>query len=499
MRAPEFPTDAIWLNTKESLSLKKLRGHIVLIDFWTYCCINCVHVLQELSDLEKYRGEPFIVIGVHTAKFTNEQDPANIAQAIARYEIKHPIIVDSSNRIRDEYTVKAWPTLYLLGADGKIIDQWVGEGHQHDIDQAIAQSLKEARQQNRLSRQKVKITRTFPPRSTLSFPGKITFHPNNEHLFVSDTNHHRILELEFLDKDKAQVVQVIGKGKKGRRDSSFQMSTFNRPHGLEATDQYLYVCDTGNHLIRQIDLIHQQVHTIAGTGTKAPFGEKGGNALQTPLSSPWDLAISGNHCYIAMAGSHQVWDLNLENQELHALTGSGWEGLTDGPSLEAHLAQPSGISIDAKHLYFVDSESSALRRYSFKTKELSTLIGTGLFSFGLVDGPFSNSLMQHPVGIDLVDHEIYIADTYNHSIRVVNLQSKEVHTLISRKQSDVCQIEDEDCLILPLYEPSDVTVHQGKLYIADTNNHLIRIFDLTTKDFSTVEIYMDKESACFPC
>ena len=85
--APEFPADLDWLNTSGPLRMQDLRGKFVLLDFWTYCCINCMHILPELKELERAYGNELVVIGVHSAKFDTEKTSQNIAEAILRYEI----------------------------------------------------------------------------------------------------------------------------------------------------------------------------------------------------------------------------------------------------------------------------------------------------------------------------------------------------------------------------------------------------------------------------
>lgn len=94
-KAKDLPEGFSWLNIDRPLSLEDLKGHVVILDFWTYCCINCMHTLPDLDWIEKkYRGKPVVVIGVHSAKFYNEQEVENIKEAIGRYEISHPVIVD---------------------------------------------------------------------------------------------------------------------------------------------------------------------------------------------------------------------------------------------------------------------------------------------------------------------------------------------------------------------------------------------------------------------
>jgi len=124
-----LPTDLVWLNTAKPLRLEELRGKFVLLDFWTYCCINCMHVIPELKRLEKGYPTELVVIGVHSAKFSNERLTDNIRQAILRYEIGHPVVNDKEMQIWRSYAVRSWPTLVLVDPEGYVIGAYSGEGN----------------------------------------------------------------------------------------------------------------------------------------------------------------------------------------------------------------------------------------------------------------------------------------------------------------------------------------------------------------------------------
>ncbi len=489
MKAPEFPKSAPWLNTDRPLSLEMLKGHVVLLDFWTYCCINCLHVLPDLAYLErKYRDEPFLVIGVHAAKFANEQDPENIRQAIIRHDIEHPVIIDNRHEIWNNYVVRAWPTFVLIGADGRLIARGSGEGLRDALDRHIAAALDEAKRRGILAPEKIQIQRPPQPEGPLSYPGKLAIHPETGHLFIADSHHHRILELNLTPENRAEVLRSIGRGEAGDRDGSFSEAAFRFPQGLEVIGNTLYVCDTDNHKIRAIDLSDQTVRTLAGNGKQAMGPVAEGIGPDVSLNSPWDLTAVGNRLYIAMAGCHQLWRLDLDTLRVQAFAGSGREDLIDGPPHVANLAQPSGIDAQGAQLFFADSETSSLRICNAATGEVTTLIGHGLFDFGHRDGAFRTALLQHPLGVSAVGDTVYIADTYNHALRKADIASRRITTVIDRPQKSVCRIGDKDCGLLPLNEPNDVLWHDGKLFIADTNNHLIRVFDLQTEELTTLEL-----------
>jgi thiol-disulfide isomerase/thioredoxin/sugar lactone lactonase YvrE len=488
LEAIEFPRNVPWINVIEPLTLDKLKGHVILLDFWTYCCINCIHILNDLKWLEeKYKDEPFVVIGVHSAKFQNEKDVRNIKSAVIRYEIHHPVIVDNDMNLWTAYGIHSWPSFILIGPDGKVILNTAGEGKRHLLDKQISKALYEGKEKGLISEKKVEILPDITLESLLKFPGKIDIDIVNKHLFISDSNHNRILQIKLNSADKGNILAIIGSGDVGLKDGSFKKATFNKPQGIVYQDKKLYVADTENHVIREIDLENKRVKTIAGSGEQGYTYRYHGKPKEVSLSSPWDLAIGGNYLYIAMAGIHQIWRMDLKKNIIENFAGSGRENIIDGQLIDSALAQPSGLAIDNKRLYFADSEVSGIRYVDFETNQIKSYMGKGLFVFGLKDGKFNNALLQHPLGIDVKGNKIYIADTYNHAIREANLENKEIKTLIYSPNKGTCKVGDKICNVLPLYEPNDVLFYEDNLYIADTNNHLIRVFDLKNmelKDFS---------------
>ncbi|TFG01755.1 MAG: redoxin domain-containing protein [Promethearchaeota archaeon] len=480
-----------WLNTSESLTLEKLKGHVILLDFWTYCCINCIHVLDDLKYLEeKYKNDPFIVIGVHSPKFPNEKDIRNIRSAVARYEIEHPILVDSEMRLWKSYGIRAWPSYLLIGTDGKVISMLSGEGKRDELDMTIKEALEKGRQEGTIAKKRIHPKPDIHLESFLKFPSKLEMNNSGDQLFISDSNHNRILHLQLEDDTIGNVISIIGNGKQGYYDGSFLDAEFNKPQGLAFKDNKLFIADTENHLIREADLISKTVRTIAGTGQQGYVRTYQGNALNASLSSPWDLALDEDVLYIAMAGLHQIWKLNIRTGIIKSFAGSGKEDIIDGPLKEAALAQPSGLSLDEKNkkLYFADSEVSGLRYVDIENKNVKTLIGHGLFVFGLKNGSFKEALLQHPLGLEFVENKIFLADTYNHAIRIADLDARVMTNLIHSPRKGVCMIGDENCDALPLFEPNDLKYKENKLYITDTNNHLIRIYDFKTKSLDDLYI-----------
>jgi thiol-disulfide isomerase/thioredoxin len=435
VRAPELPENYPWLNTDKPLSLKALKGKIIILDFWTYCCINCLHILPDLKYLERQYQDSLTVIGVHSGKFDNEKEIENVRQAILRYDIEHPILVDSDFRVWEHYTIKAWPTLIIIDTQGYIRGQFSGEGHLTTIENLIIQLLQE--NQNHFNFQRLEFTlekqdQQFTP---LAFPGNVL--ATSDGLFIADSGHHRII----MSTLEGEVIHVIGTGKRGFKDGNFQSCEFSAPQGMtyDIDSKILYVADTENHLLRKIDLQKQIVETIAGTGKQSyVIYPHGGKALEIELNSPWDLVKLGNLIFITMAGNHQIWQMNLLTNTIHTYAGTGAEGCVDGSFQECAFAQPSGITTNGKELFIADSETSSIRGVEISENvKVRTICGSGmLFGFGDEDGIGENVRLQHCLGVEYFNHQLFIADTYNHKIKVVNLSNEECKTILLSDENE---------------------------------------------------------------
>ena len=500
--APELPEGATWLNTDQPLSLEALRGHVVLLDFWTYCCINCMHVLPDLKALERrFEGEPFVVVGVHSAKFISEKDPDNIRRAIARYEVEHPVVVDSEHEIWREFGVKAWPTICLLDTAGQVAWQAGGEPDRQQLEVAIEQLIDRARRNGTLAEEPQQFRRVMEVTdSPLLFPGKLTVVPDggaaalvgrppghgaieNGLLVVTDTNHNRVVVARLgTDEDgwpTAKLETLVGRGGVGAQDGAFNAASFNHPQGTALIDERLFIADTENHLLRLADLESETVSTIGGTGRRGmDVMSVPNDPLQMGMRSPWDVAAVPGAVFVAMAGAHQIW-LYVERQnELHVYAGSGAESHVDGALFDAALAQPSGLSLGGQYLFFADSEISSVRTIDTSAKQVFTIMGQGLFDFGDVDGPLDDARLQHPMDVTFLDGYLYVADTYNNKIKVIDLDKRELRTVVGEGsgKTDV------------LYEPGGLDVLGKKLFIADTNNHRVRVLDPETDEIRTLDI-----------
>jgi thiol-disulfide isomerase/thioredoxin len=477
VRAPELGGGTAWLNTASPVTMKQLRGKIVLIDFWTLCCINCIHIMPDLAKLEKKYPNQLVVIGVHSPKFDNEKDTESIRKAILRYEIRHPVVNDAAHRIWNAYDANSWPSLYLIDPEGNIYGKTSGEGNYELLDKAIASLIEVHRKKKTLNETPINFELLRAEASPLWFPGKVLADAAGNRLFIADSTHHRIVVTDLEGKQ----IAVAGTGQAGKADGAFDKASFNDPQGMALKGDTLYVADRKNHILRALDLKAKTVRTIAGTGEQGSDRAGGGAATKTGLNSPWDLNLIGDQLYIAMAGHHQIWSLDLTRSQVHPYAGSGRENIRDGQLAKAEFAQPSGLTSDGKYLYVADSEVSAIRAVPLGNKgQVWTIVGRGLFEFGDIDGTGNDVRLQHALGVVYVDGKLYVADTYNSKLKVIDPERRTCRTFMGEK---------EGWLTPGVFnEPAGLTHANGKLYIADTNAHRIRVVDLKTKAISTLAL-----------
>jgi DNA-binding beta-propeller fold protein YncE len=461
--------------------LAALKGKVVLLDLWTYGCINCIHIIPDLKKLEAKYPSQLVVIGVHSAKFQNEKETENIRRIILRYEIEHPVYNDSEFAVWQSYGVRAWPTQVLIDPAGYVVGAASGEGNYDVIDQAVGKIVDDFRKRGELNEEPLKLVleRAKVGDLPLAFPGKILADAATDRLLIADSNHNRIV----VTKLDGTLVDTIGAGEAGAADGGFDKATFYRPQGLALSGDSLYVADTENHLIRRVNLKSRTVETIAGTGKQTRDYFKTGPGRTVALSSPWDLQLAGNTLYIAMAGPHQIWKLELDKNEVSTFAGSGREQRTDGPLLEAGFAQPSGLAVSNQTLYVADSESNIIRAIDLASGRVKTLVGGDLFEFGDVDGSGDDVRLQHPLGLLAYGDQILIADTYNHKVKELDPDKRRVNSLLGTGKPG-----QADGTAPSFYEPGGLALANSKLYIADTNNHAIRVVDLKTKQASTLRL-----------
>ncbi|ROP52123.1 NHL domain-containing thioredoxin family protein [Streptomyces sp. PanSC9] len=453
VRSPELTGGGGWINTGgEELRLADFRGRVLILDFWTFCCINCLHVLDELRELEERHRDTVVVVGVHSPKFAHEAEHRAVVDAVERYGVEHPVLDDPELATWKQYAVRAWPTLVVIEPEGYVVAQHAGEGHVHAIERLVEELEAEHEAKGTLRRGDSPYVPPEPEPTTLRFPGKLLLLPSGN-LLVSDTTRHQLVELA---EDAETVVRRIGSGARGFADGGPGEAAFNEPQGLALLgDGAVVVADTVNHALRRLDLATGAVTTLAGTGRQWWRGSAtSGPARGTDLSSPWDVAVFGGRVWIAMAGVHQLWTYDPETGTVAAAAGTTDEGLVDGPGAEAWFAQPSGLAATADRLWVADSETSALR-WVDRDGHVRTAVGTGLFDFGHRDGPAAEALLQHPLGVTaLPDGSVAVADTYNHALRRYDPATGEVTTLAT-----------------DLREPSDAVLVGSDIVVVESARH----------------------------
>jgi len=456
VRAPEL-TGRGWLNTGgRSLTLSDLRGKVVLLDFWTFCCINCLHVLDELRPLEEKYGDALVIVGVHSPKFEHERDPAALAAAVERYGVHHPVLDDADMRMWQQYAAKAWPTLSVIDPQGYVVASMAGEGHAEGLMRLLDELITVHEAKGTLHRGDGPYVPPAASDTLLRFPGKAIELPNGN-LLVSDSARHSLVELTA---DGESLVRRFGTGERGRADGPAAVASFSEPQGLcllpEGTADYdVVVADTVNHLLRGLRLATGEVVTVAGTGRPWRSAADDGESL----SSPWDVAWFESQVIVAMAGIHQLWWFDPAGGGTGVYAGTTVESLRDGKLPDVWMAQPSGLSAAGDRLWVADSETSALRWV--EAGELHTAVGQGLFDFGHVDGPAPEALLQHPLGVcALPDGSVLIADTYNGAVRRFDPSTGEVSTVDSG-----------------LAEPSDILLTRaGAVFVVESGAHrLVRL------------------------
>jgi thiol-disulfide isomerase/thioredoxin len=449
-RASEL-TGRNWLNTGgRTLSLEDLAGKVVVLDFWAFCCVNCLHVIEEMRPIEEKWHDEMVVVGVHSPKFSFEADPEALAANVARYDVRHPVLDDPALRTWDAYAVRAWPTLVVLDTHGRIAGTMSGEGHGAAIDALVERLVAEGEADGSLRRGDSPFVAADEHDAPLRFPAGAVALPDGR-VAVADTGHHRVV---VLAEDLVTVDEVVGTGDLGRADGHGAEASFNAPNGLaivpdelvDVLDADLVVADTGNHLLRGVRLSRARtllpdsrarVRTLAGTGrpwTRASgTPETGRDPRAVDMSTPWDVEWSAvlRRFVVAMAGVHQLWAYDPADDALTVLGGTTNEGLVDGPLVSAWFAQTSGLDEGPDgRLWIADSETSALRVVDPAEGTVATAVGTGLFDFGHRDGPADEALLQHPLAVAAApDGTVLVADTYNGALRRYDPAAGEVVTL----------------------------------------------------------------------
>jgi DNA-binding beta-propeller fold protein YncE len=445
-------------------------------------------MLPQLGKLESEFPDELVVVGVHSAKFPGERPGGSLRSAVQRNRIEHPVVNDRDFQIWQEYSVRAWPTLMFVDPSGMVIGKHEGEAPADALIAAVRDLVSQYDQYGMIDRSPIDaLEQDRIPETSLAFPGKVLADETSGSLFISDSGHDRVIVSSF----SGEIQHTIGTGERGYADGPFGEARFWQPQGMALHGQTLYIADTGNGAVRAADLASNHVRTVAGTGEQGLGMPDVGPALEVDLRSPWDLAIFEGFLYIAMAGTHQIWRLNLNGGDIEPYAGDGVESIRDGVRQRAWLAQPSGLAVELHRLYFADSETSAVRYVELPPgDQVRTLVGTGLFDFGDVDGVGDQARLQHPIGVAVHNGIVYVADSYNHKIKRLYPDERRVETWLGTGEHG---LEDDTGVFAAFDEPSGLSIAGDRLYIADTNNHAIRVADLATGEVTTIDIQLPVE------
>ena len=455
IRAPGLDGAVDWLNVASPITIDQLRGKVVILDFWTYGCVDCMHVLRDLKTLEQRFPSELVVIGVHSAKFANEKITDNLRRILVRYEIEHPVANDANLEIWRRYGAQAWPTRVIIDPAGNLVGTAMGEGNLAGFVDAIRTVVRVFDERGEINRAPLplQLERLRHHDSPLLYPGKVLADEASGRLFIADSNHNRIVVSSL----GGELIDVIGSGLQGDNDGIFSQARFNRPQGLALDGEQLYVADTESNQVRVIDFEARAVQTVA---------------INSELKSPWDLALKTGILIVAMAGTHQLWVIDLLNDQGYPYAGTGEEARRDGAINAAAFAQPSGLAIDGNTLYVADAESNTIRAVQLPpTNTVTTIAGGDLFEFGDRDGKGDGVRLQHPLGVAARDGRVFIADTYNHKIKLLDPSSGKVSTFAAG-----------------FHEPGGLSIAGNTLFVADTNRHAVRTVDLVTRKVDTLTI-----------
>jgi peroxiredoxin len=466
--AYELPLQLEWANA-EPLSLQDLRGRYAVLVFFNASSAFCENVLEQLIRFQAKHQALLNCIGVHIPKFDLETRAGFLRRYAEAMGLNFPVANDAAWSAWQHYKIKVWPSLVLIDPNSNVQGVYSGDNAVADLEQALQDCLSELDAPT-VVRDQSKLKSEQPRYAQIRFPAGIA--ATDRHIYVSDTGRHRILECDM----SGNILRVFGSGLRNFMDGSAEEAAFSYPRAIVLYNNQLFVADTGNHSIRKIHIGTGEVQTLLGNGQ---LGDCKDGTISKPsqvqLNRPSGLAAVQDKLYFTMSGANQLWEFDWTRSQLRWIAGSGALGSTDGSTSHASFAHPTGLVVVQTTAYVLDSASSSLRMVNMQTNEVQTLLGHGLFEFGNQDGPRAKARMQRPTAIALDDKNpvLWIADTYNAELRTLELGGGELSTPELAHQ---------------FTGPEALCFHQGKLWIADTAASEILRFDQQTELIDRIPI-----------
>jgi hypothetical protein len=419
-----------------------------------------------LREIEEQFPNDVVVIGVHSGKYIAERETARIREASLRYESTHPIVNDRQLRVWRSYVVRAWPTLVVIDRNGYVVGAHAGEFTAEMLRPLLDALISMPAERSFPDGKHYPADQPGIQPTFLRYPGKVAV--EGRRIAVSDTGNHRVI-VGQLEKDFRMRVERVVSDLNPRSAEKGGASKLHSPQGLAFAGDKLHVADAENHVICTIDLSDGTASVLAGTGRQM---RTRGDRENGALSSPWDLALVNGTIYVAMAGVHQLWAIDATTGHARVHCGRGGEDIADGLLSDALLAQPMGISTDGVRLYFADAESSAVRRADLDAGgRVGTIVGTGLFDFGDVDGVGDKVRMQHQQGVAIHNGELLVADSYNDALKWLDIDTREARVWLRG-----------------FHEPGGVAAGDRCAYVADTNAHRVMVADYESGVVKELEI-----------
>lgn len=461
-----------WLNLADDLKVSDLKNRVILLDFWTYDCVNCLQVNSKIKELEQEFGSKLTVIGVHCSNFESAKNTAAVRKAVIKYDIDYPVINDQNLAICNSFKPESienieLPTAILLDYHGQVSRKYIGR---NDINKHLKEDVSKliAKYNYRLNRdllpillEKNKITG-----HVLSFPTRLEYVKDFEYngarfpaMFIANSGKNNII----ISSMAGEIIATIGSLRQGFDDGDFDTASFDLPNGMVYKNHKLYVADTNNDAIRVVDFKENKVSTlIAGEISNQ------NDSSAITLSSPTDIKFypDADNIIIASAGNNQILQYDLTKQTSKIIAGDGQNGIKDGKYPQNSLAQTSSLAVFGQKIYFVDAKSSSLRVID-KDGTLTTLAAKGV-------AESEKSLLEHPLSLTVDDTGIYIADSYNNSIKKYDFSSHKINNFIGTKNSGNNLGSKGNT---EFDEPNGIVSVIDKFYIADSNNDRIVVIN----------------------